>query len=68
MHAVVLKKINARSRFEEILVCEFRENAVRISRPPSAIGVLDTGYPHTGGPLERAVGVVALTQGDDRGL
>jgi hypothetical protein len=46
-------------------VGEFRENAVRIARLPSALGVSDVGYPHTGGLLERAMGVVALTHGDD---
>jgi hypothetical protein len=68
LYVVVLGGGNVRSRFEETLVGEFRENAVRIVRLPSALGVSNVGYPHTGGLLERAVGVVALTKGDDRRL
>jgi hypothetical protein len=59
---------SVRSRFEETLVGEFRENTVRIAHLPSALGVSDVGYPHTGGLLERVVGVIAVTEGDDRGL
>jgi hypothetical protein len=47
--------------FDETLVGELRENAVRIDRLPSALGVSGVGYPHTGGLLECAMGVVALT-------
>jgi hypothetical protein len=57
-----------RSRFEETLVGEFRENAVRIARLSSALVVSDVGYPHTGGLFERAVSVIALMHDDDRCL